>query len=123
MVLDSGIGLAHSCQRAVSAGTAFGRARAAELGIVTRVVPDRELLATATATAEQLAAKPAGALQASKRLLKRAARQQLEQAMRIENEVFSRPGAIGGRQGSKCRRSSRRGRRTSSKSQRPATAR
>ena len=55
-------------------GQPFGATRAAELGIVTRVVPDRELLATATATAEQLAAKPAGALQASKRLLKRTAR-------------------------------------------------
>ena len=70
-------------------GLPFGATRAAELGIVTRVVPDRELLATATATAEQLAAKPAGALQASKRLLKRTAREQLEQAMRVENEVFS----------------------------------
>ena len=81
-------------------GLPFGATRALELGIVTRVVPDRELLATATATAEQLAAKPAGALQASKRLLKRTAREQLEQAMRVENEVFSQPGAIGGRQGS-----------------------
>jgi enoyl-CoA hydratase/carnithine racemase len=70
-------------------GQPFGATRAAELGIVTRVVPDRELLATATATAEQLAAKPAGALQASKRLLKRTAREQLVQAMRVENEVFS----------------------------------
>ena len=70
-------------------GLPFGATRAAELGIVTRVVPDRELLATATATAQQLAAKPAGALQASKRLLKRTAREQLEQAMRVENEVFA----------------------------------
>jgi enoyl-CoA hydratase/carnithine racemase len=70
-------------------GLPFGATRAAELGIVTRVVPDRELLATATAIAQQLAAKPAGALQASKRLLKRTAREQLEQAMRVENEVFA----------------------------------
>jgi enoyl-CoA hydratase/carnithine racemase len=71
-------------------GLPFGATRAAELGIVTRVVPDRELLATATAIAQQLAAKPAGALQASKRLLKRTAREQLEQAMRVENEVFAK---------------------------------
>ena len=54
-------------------GLPFGAARAAELGLVTRVVPDPNLLATATQTAEQLAAKPAGALQTSKKLLKRPA--------------------------------------------------
>jgi enoyl-CoA hydratase/carnithine racemase len=70
-------------------GLPFGATRAAELGIVTRVVPDQKLLATATETAQQLAAKPAGALRASKRLLKRTAREQLEQAMRVENEVFA----------------------------------
>ena len=70
-------------------GLPFGATQAVELGIVTRVVPDQELLAAATATAEQLAAKPAGALQASKRLLKRPAREQLEQAIRVENEVFA----------------------------------
>jgi enoyl-CoA hydratase/carnithine racemase len=70
-------------------GLPFGAAHAAELGIVTRVVPDEKLLATATETAQQLAAKPAGALRACKKLLKRSAREQLEQAMRAENEVFS----------------------------------
>jgi enoyl-CoA hydratase/carnithine racemase len=70
-------------------GLPFGATRAAELGIVTRVVPDNELLATATETARQLAAKPAGALQACKRLLKRSARENLEQAMRVENEMYA----------------------------------
>ena len=56
---------------------------------MTRVVPDPNLLATATETAQQLAAKPAGALQACKRLLKRSAREQLEQAMRVENEAYA----------------------------------
>ena len=42
----------------------------AELGLVTRVVPDADLLATAAAAAQKLAAKPAGALRASKRLMK-----------------------------------------------------
>jgi enoyl-CoA hydratase/carnithine racemase len=70
-------------------GQPFGATRAAELGIVTRVVPDHELLAMATETAQQLAAKPASALQASKRLLKRSAREQMEQAMRAENEAFA----------------------------------
>jgi hypothetical protein len=53
-------------------GEPFTAARAAELGLVTRVVPDRDLLATATATAQKLAAKPNGALRASKRLIKQA---------------------------------------------------
>ena len=70
-------------------GLPFGAARAAELGLVTRVVPDPKLLATATQTAQQLAAKPAGALQTCKRLLKRSAREQMEQAMRVENEAYA----------------------------------
>src|SRR5437773_6527663 len=43
-------------------GEPFAAARAAEVGLVTRVVPDRYELATATATAQKLAAKPIGAL-------------------------------------------------------------
>ena len=56
---------------------------------MTRVVADEKLLATATETAQQLAAKPAGALQTCKKLLKRTAREQLEQAMRVENEAYA----------------------------------
>jgi enoyl-CoA hydratase/carnithine racemase len=56
---------------------------------VTRVVPDQKLLATATETAQKLAEKPAGALQACKRLMKRSSREQIEQAMRVENDEFS----------------------------------
>src|SRR6202166_3305262 len=48
----------------------FDAKRAAELGLVTRVVPDQKLLTTATETAQQLAEKPVGALQACKRLMK-----------------------------------------------------
>jgi len=70
-------------------GVPFDAQRAAELGLVTRVVPDKELLATATETAQKLAAKPAEALQASKRLMKRSSREQLEQAMKVENEEFA----------------------------------
>src|ERR1700693_4672510 len=43
--------------------TPFDAKRAAELGVVTRVVPDQKLLTTATETAQQLAEKPVGALQ------------------------------------------------------------
>ena len=70
-------------------GLPFDAQRAAELGLVTRVVPDQKLLATATETAQKLADKPAGALQACKRLMKRSARDQIEQAMKAENDEFA----------------------------------
>ena len=69
-------------------GIPFDAQRAFELGLVTRVVPDEKLLATATETAQKLAAKPATALQESKRLLKQATREQIRQAIKIENEQF-----------------------------------
>ena len=70
-------------------GEPFTATRAAELGLVTRVVPDRDLFATATATAQKLAAKPSGALRASKRLLKQASTGPLrEAALKIEPPVF-----------------------------------
>ncbi len=70
-------------------GSPFDAARAADLGLVTRVVPEAELLAAATGTARHLAAKPSAALQASKRLLKRSFRDLTTAAMAAENEVFS----------------------------------
>ena len=73
----------------IQLGLPFNAARAAELGLVTRVVPDQKLLATATETAQKLAEKPAGALQACKRLMKLPMHNQLEQAGKLENEEFS----------------------------------
>jgi enoyl-CoA hydratase/carnithine racemase len=70
-------------------GLPFDARRAADLGFVTRVVPDQNLLATATDTARKLAAKRAGALQASKRLMKRPSREKLRATMKAENEAFS----------------------------------
>ena len=70
-------------------GRPFDASRAAELGLVTKVVPDHSLLETATETARALAEKPAAAVQASKRLMKSALREQLEQAVKLENEVFA----------------------------------
>jgi enoyl-CoA hydratase/carnithine racemase len=70
-------------------GLPFDARRAAELGLVTRVVPDKELLATATETAENLAEKPIGALQACKKLMKRSSRAQIEEAMKVESEEFA----------------------------------
>jgi len=66
----------------------FGAARAAELGLVTRVIPDTDLLSTAEAAAMKLAAKPPGALQAAKRLLKQGAMTPLREAVQAEAEEF-----------------------------------
>src|SRR6266704_1647931 len=70
-------------------GQFFDARRAAELGLVTRVVPNQELLATATDTAQKLAQKAPAALQACKRLLKQPTRDQVERAVKLENEEFS----------------------------------
>src|SRR6201994_3533048 len=70
-------------------GSPFDAGRAAELGLVTEVVSDKDLLVKATETARKLAAKPAAALQASKRLMKQPFREQLKAAMKAENEEFS----------------------------------
>src|SRR5258708_33429987 len=67
-------------------GLPFDAKRAAELGIVTQVVPDQYLMTTATEAARKLAAKPASALQACKRLMRRSTRDQLEEAMKLENQ-------------------------------------
>ena len=69
-------------------GEPFTAQHAAELGLVTRVVPDADLVAAATATAEKLAAKPNDALKASKQLLKQAQMGPTRQAMESENQVF-----------------------------------
>jgi enoyl-CoA hydratase/carnithine racemase len=71
-------------------GSPFDAERAQQLGLVTQVVADHTLLQIASETARALAAKPAGALQASKRLMKRAVREQIKAAMKAENEEFSR---------------------------------
>ena len=70
-------------------GAPFDARRAAELGLVTDVVSDKDLRARATETARILAAKPASALQASKRLMKQPFREQMKAAMKAENEEFS----------------------------------
>src|SRR5499426_3448748 len=70
-------------------GEPFDAARAAELGLVTRVVSDQHLFATATETSQKLAAKPSGALRASKRLLKRAFVDEVRAAITAEMREFS----------------------------------
>lgn len=70
-------------------GIPFDAARAAELGLVTKVVPDEQLLETATKTAQKLAETSASALQACKTLLKRSSRKLVECAIKAEMEEFS----------------------------------
>jgi len=70
-------------------GSPFDAKRALELGFVTRVVPDQTVLAMARETAEKLAQKPAGALVASKQLLKRSFREQLAAAAKAESQEFA----------------------------------
>jgi enoyl-CoA hydratase/carnithine racemase len=70
-------------------GEPFGAVRAAELGLVPRVVPDKQLFATAMQIAKKLAAKPAGALRASKRLLKQGFIDQVKAAAKVEGREFS----------------------------------
>ena len=66
----------------------FGAVRAAELGLVTRVVPNERLFATAMETAKKLAAKPSGAMRASKSLLKQGFIEQVKAAIKSENQEF-----------------------------------
>jgi enoyl-CoA hydratase/carnithine racemase len=73
----------------IQLGKPFDAKRAVELGLATQVVPDTELLATATATAQKLAEKPAEALQACKRLMRQSTREYLQRAERAEIEIFS----------------------------------
>jgi enoyl-CoA hydratase/carnithine racemase len=70
-------------------GLPFDAGRAEELGLVTRVVADQNLLTTATEVAWKLAAKPSGALRASKRLMKAASVDQIKAAMALENKEYS----------------------------------
>jgi enoyl-CoA hydratase/carnithine racemase len=70
-------------------GEPFGAARAAELGLVTRVVPDERLFATAMDTSKKLSLKPSSALRASRRLLKQGFIEQVKAAIEVEGLEFS----------------------------------
>jgi len=70
-------------------GEPFTAQHAAELGLVTRVVPDADVLTTATATARKLAAKPQGALRASRRLIKGAWFGPVREAVENEAQEFA----------------------------------
>jgi len=59
------------------------------MGLVTKVLPDVEVLATAEKIAQELAQKPLAALKASKQLLRRQVRPRVAQATQDEMMEFS----------------------------------
>lgn len=69
-------------------GEPFGAERALELGIVTAVVPDEDVVETALAVARKLAASAPAAVQLTKRLLKEGHAEAVAQQMAKENEHF-----------------------------------
>src|SRR5438876_11632522 len=71
-------------------GLPFDSKRASELGLVTRVVADQQLLPTATAAAQQLAVKPPAALQSCKRLMRPSTRELLQRAVARETQSYAR---------------------------------
>ena len=87
-LLPRQIGYLQAAELILLGGT-FTAARASELGFVTAVVPDPNLLEKATETAQTLARKPAVALRACKDLMKRPQREQLEQAVARELQEFA----------------------------------
>jgi enoyl-CoA hydratase/carnithine racemase len=71
-------------------GVPLDARRAETLGLVSRVVPDASLPTVAMEAAKALAEKPAGAVQACKRLLRRSAREAAGQAARLEVVEFAK---------------------------------
>ncbi|HEX4158502.1 MAG TPA: enoyl-CoA hydratase-related protein [Rhizomicrobium sp.] len=69
-------------------GKPFDAQRALNLGLVTRVVSDHGLMAAAMEAAQILAKKLSDALRASKRLLKRWSREQIEAAAAVEMQEY-----------------------------------
>ena len=69
-------------------GEAFDARRAYEIGLVNQVLAPAELMVTAVARAEKLARLPRQALLETKALLKRPAKEQLEDTMTVEIQRF-----------------------------------
>ena len=85
MLLPARVGYAHAFRLFALGEPIDGRAAAA-MGLVTASVPANEVRATAQATAKKLAAKPAGALRATKSLMRDAAI--IQATMNREGEIF-----------------------------------
>jgi enoyl-CoA hydratase/carnithine racemase len=70
-------------------GHPFDASSALSMGLVTKVVPDAEVFATAEKVAQELMQKPLAALKASKQLLRRQVRSRVELATHDEMVEFS----------------------------------
>jgi enoyl-CoA hydratase/carnithine racemase len=70
-------------------GHPFDASTALNLGLVTKVLPDAEVVSSAEQIAHELAQKPLAALKASKQLLRRQFRPRVEQATQDELVEFS----------------------------------
>ncbi|WP_207231641.1 enoyl-CoA hydratase-related protein [Edaphobacter modestus] len=70
-------------------GHPFDASSALSMGLVTKVLPDAEVLATAEKIAQELSQKPLAALKASKQLLRRQVRPHVAQATQDEMTEFS----------------------------------
>ena len=70
-------------------GHPFDAPTALNMGLVTKVLPDAEILSAAEKIAQELAQKPAAALRASKQLLRKQFRPRVEQATKDELVEFS----------------------------------
>ncbi|HTE41825.1 MAG TPA: enoyl-CoA hydratase-related protein, partial [Steroidobacteraceae bacterium] len=85
LLLQARIGYAHA-YKMFALGEAMDGKTAAQIGLVTAAVPMAEVRATALAAAKKLAAKPIGALRATKRLMRDA--QLIQATMNKEGEIF-----------------------------------
>lgn len=70
-------------------GESFGAEAARDIGIVNEIVPEGELLAKATAKAQQLAEKPPTALRTAKELMKQSFAENIKSAMVRETKQFA----------------------------------
>lgn len=70
-------------------GHPFDASQALNMGLVTKVLPDAEVFATAEKIAQELSQKPSDALQASKQLMRRQTRPHVAQAVQDEVVEFS----------------------------------
>jgi enoyl-CoA hydratase/carnithine racemase len=86
VLLPATIGYQRSAELLMLGGPLSAQ-RAYELGLVNKVVAPEALLSTALEAAQKLLEKPAGALLATKRLLKKPLHAELERAMREEVDV------------------------------------
>lgn len=88
VLLPALIGRQHASEHLLL-GTPLTAKRAYEIGMVNAVLPVAGLLPAANGAAQTLAAKPAGALRATKDLLKRASKADVDRALREEVEIIS----------------------------------